>query len=186
MHSKKTTKGWDISVEWCNGLTSWLPLKDIKDSNPLELAQYAIANKIERELAFLWWVPDLIRCKDRIIGHIKSKYWKTTHKFGIKIPKSVEHALEIDCKMGTDHWRRAIEKEMKKVRITFEHWNGDPTGTNSGSTPPIGFQEIHCHMIFNVKMDGEFTRQACFVAGGHMMEVPSSSTYSSVVSRESI
>jgi len=113
MHSKKTTKGWDISVKWYNGLTSWLPLKDIKDSNPLELAQYAIVNKIEREPAFLWWVPDLIRHKDKIIGCIKSKYWKTTHKFGIEIPKSVEHALEIDHKMGMDHWRKAIEKEMK-------------------------------------------------------------------------
>jgi len=72
------------------------------------------------------------------------------------------------------------------MRIAFEHWNGDPAGTNSGSTPPIGFQEICCHMIFNVKMDGEFMRKACFIAGRHLMEVPSSSTYSSVVSRESI
>jgi len=105
---------------------------------------------------------------------------------GIEIPKSVEHALEIDCKTGKDHWRRAITKEMKNVRIAVECWNGDPVGTNDGSTPPIGFKEIHCHMIFDVKMDREFMRKACFVAGGHTMEVPSSSTYSSIVSRESI
>ncbi len=31
-----------------------------------------------------------------------------------------------------------------------------------------GFQEIECHIIFDVKMD--FTRKARFVAGGHMTE----------------
>jgi len=35
-------------------------------------------------------------------------------------------------------------------------------------------------------MDGEFTRKARLVASGHMTETPASSTYSSVVSRESV
>jgi hypothetical protein len=39
-------------------------------------------------------------------------------------------------------------------------------------------------MIFDVKMD--FTRKARFVAGGHMTDPPSSITYSSVVSRDSV
>ena len=47
-----------------------------------------------------------------------------------------------------------------------------------------GFQEIKCHIIFNVKMD--FTRKARFVAGGHTTEPPNSLTYSSVMSRESV
>jgi len=41
-------------------------------------------------------------------------------------------------------------------------------------------------MIFDVKMDGDFTKKARFVAGGHTTEAPASSTYSSVVSRESV
>jgi hypothetical protein len=39
-------------------------------------------------------------------------------------------------------------------------------------------------MIFDVKMD--LTRKARFVAGGHLTETPTSITYSSVVSRDSI
>jgi hypothetical protein len=39
-------------------------------------------------------------------------------------------------------------------------------------------------MIFDVKMD--LTRKARFVAGGHMTETPTSITYSSVVSRDSV
>jgi hypothetical protein len=49
---------------------------------------------------------------------------------------------------------------------------------------PVGSKWIKCHMIFNVKMN--FTRKARFVAGGHMTDPPSTITYSSVVSRDSI
>jgi hypothetical protein len=48
----------------------------------------------------------------------------------------------------------------------------------------IGCQEIKCHMVFDVKMD--FSRKARFVAGGHMTETPTSITYASVVSRDSV
>ena len=49
---------------------------------------------------------------------------------------------------------------------------------------PIGFQEIPCHIIFNVKMD--FTRKARYVAGGHKTETPEAPTYASVILCESI
>jgi hypothetical protein len=47
-----------------------------------------------------------------------------------------------------------------------------------------GFQEIKCHIIFDVKMN--FTWKAKFLAGGHTTEPPNSLTYSSVVSQESV
>ncbi len=48
----------------------------------------------------------------------------------------------------------------------------------------VGFQEIKCHIILDVKMD--LTRKARFLAGGHLTEPPASITYSSVVSRDSV
>ena len=48
------------------------------------------------------------------------------------------------------------------------------------------FKEIGVHMIFDVKLDGKFTRKARLVADGHKIDTPASSTYSSVVSRESV
>jgi len=188
-HKKKTTIGWDICVEWRDGTTSWLPLKDVKNANPLELAEYAVANGIADEPAFSWWVPEIMRRKSRIVSKLKTKYWRTTHKFGIEIPKSVERALEIDRETGTDYWRRAIEKEMKNVCIAFQKWDGggpEDAKVASLSGSLIGFQEIRCHMIFDVKMDGDLTRKARFVAGGHTTDTPDTVTYSSVVSRESI
>jgi hypothetical protein len=41
---KRTTKGWELLVEWKDGITTWIPLKDLKETNPVELAEYAIAN----------------------------------------------------------------------------------------------------------------------------------------------
>jgi hypothetical protein len=49
------------------------------------------------------------------MSKFKSKYWKTTHKFGIRLPRSVQQALQIDEEMGTDLWHQAIEKEVKNV-----------------------------------------------------------------------
>ena len=55
----------------------------------------------------------------RIISKIKSKYWQRTHKYGIRVPKSVEEAIDIDREEGNSLWADAIEEEMKKVRVAF-------------------------------------------------------------------
>jgi hypothetical protein len=51
-HAKQTTRGWEILVEWKDGTSSWQPMKDLKESNLLELAEYAKANKFVSEPAF--------------------------------------------------------------------------------------------------------------------------------------
>ena len=88
----------------------------------------------------------------------------------------MEEALRIDERTGTDFWRRAIEQEMKNVLPAFEFVDDDVV--------PKFYKHIDCHMIFDVKMD--LTRKARFVAGGHQTDPPKESTYSSVVSRDSI
>lgn len=183
---KKTTAGWEILVSFSNGEKQWLPLRTVKESNPVELAEYAVNNKLNLEPAFIWWVPYTIRKQDRIIQKVKAKYWRTTHKFGIRVPKSVEEAVQIDNENGSRLWQDTIEKEMKKAKVSYnvvEDTTPSELRANECNTLR-GHQEIRCHIIFDVKMD--FTRKARFVAGGHMTDTPSSITYSSVVSRESV
>ena len=43
-----TTKGWDFNVKWESGETSYISLKDIKEHNPAEIAEYVLANKLEK------------------------------------------------------------------------------------------------------------------------------------------
>jgi hypothetical protein len=84
---------------------------------------------------------------------------------------------------GTAFWFDAIRKEMEKVKVAFEfckEWMPKQICQGLARKDFVGYQEISCHMVFNVKMD--LTRKAQFVAGGHMTETPVSLTYSSVVS----
>jgi hypothetical protein len=75
-----------------------------------------VANRIAEETAFKWWVSNTLHKRNHIISKVKKKCWQMTHKFGCKLPHSVEEALEIDRQMGTDHWQRALNKEMSKVK----------------------------------------------------------------------
>ena len=86
----------------------------------------------------------------------------------------------LDEKNGNTLWWDAIYEEMKNVRIAFEVFEGGEKDILPG------FQEVKCHMIFDIKMGENFRRKARMVAGGHTTEAPSSITYSSVVSRDSV
>ena len=180
-----TTAGWEFLVEWKDGSSGWVPLKDIKVSNPIEVAEYSVAARIDQEPAFNWWVHHALKTRHRLVNKVKSKYWDTTHKFGIRLPKSVDEALQIDRDTGTTMWEDAIKKEMKNVRPAFTASDTPLSEARTGKKL-VGYQEIGCHMIFDIKMDGKFTRKARFVAGGHTTDPPSSTTYSSVVSRDSV
>jgi hypothetical protein len=176
---KKSTKGWYLQILWKDGSTSWERLKNLKASNPVEVAEYAVAKALVDEPAFKWWVPYVIKKRTRIISAIKrqSKLKKKDYKFGIEIPHSVERALAIDKESGTTFWADAIAKEMKNVRPDFNI-------LEDGAQAPVGSKYIRCHMNFEVKMN--FTRKARFVAGGHMTDPPAYLTYSNVVSKDSV
>ena len=48
----RTTTGLELYVIWKDGSGNWVYLKDLKDSYPIELAEYAVNNKIQDEPAF--------------------------------------------------------------------------------------------------------------------------------------
>jgi hypothetical protein len=183
---KKTTKGWEFLVHWKDGSSDWIKLKDLKVSNPVDLAEYAKANNIHEEPAFNWWVPYTLHKRDRIIQKVKAKYWRTTHMFGIRVPKSVDDAIRLDETNGNTLWYDSIQKEMENVRVAFQVDNETTVDQARTNKFYVGFQEITCHMVFIIKMDGKFTRKSRLVAGGHTTDPPSSITYSSVVSRDTV
>ena len=177
-HLRKTTKGWKLHIKWKDGSTSKERLADMKESYPLQVAEYATNNGIDSMPAFAWWVPYVLKKRDRIIAAVNKRYVKRTHKFGFEIPKTVERAYEIDKENDNTFWTDAIEKEMKNVRVAFNIVDKEDI--------PKGYQYIDCHMIFDVKMEANFRRKARLVAGGHQTDQPSVPTYASVVSRETV
>ena len=96
-----------------------MDMKDIKEASPIKLAECAVANRIDREPAFAWGVPYTLKKQNRIISKVKAKYWRTTHKYGVRLPKMVDEALKIDNGTGTQLWENALNKEMKKAKVTY-------------------------------------------------------------------
>ena len=174
---KKTTRGWQLCIRWKDGTTSWMDLKDLKDADPVMLAEYAQSNQLLEEPAFAWWAPMVLKKKTRIVRAMKNRYFRRHQKYGLELPKTWERAQQIDRETGTTYWRDALEKEMKNVLIAFDIME-------DGDEIPPGYQQIDCHVVWDIKSD--FTRKARMVAGGHMTEPPAAITYASVVSRESV
>jgi hypothetical protein len=175
---RKTTKGWHLCVEWKDGKISWERLAELKESNPIEVAEYAMTKNLHYEPAFSWWVPHVMKNRNIIIAAAIKRYHKHTHKFVIQVPKTWDEAVKLDEGNGNTLWQDTIRKEMNNVRIAFKVLNGEE------AIPPT-YQEIRCHMIFDVKME-DFCHNTRFVAGGHTTDAPRVMTYASVVSRDSV
>jgi hypothetical protein len=148
-------------------------LADLKESNPVEVADYAATKNLHDEPDFAWWVPHALKKRHIIISAVTKRYHKRTHKFGIQVPKTWDEAVKLDEQNGNTLWQDSTRKEMNNIRIAFKVLNGED------AIPPT-YQEIRCHMIFDVKME-DFRCKAWFVAGGHTTDAPRVMTYASVV-----
>ena len=93
-----------------DGSESWIHLKDMKESHPVEVAEFDRARGIADEPAFEWWVPYNLRKIDVILAAVKSRIRKTTHNYGIELPTSQTHAYKIDRKNKNTFGRDAINK----------------------------------------------------------------------------
>ena len=73
---------------------------------------------------------------------------------------------------------------MNRVHIAFDKWLSGST-RDEVKKKLVGYQEIRCHMIFDIKMAG-LVHKAHLVGGGHTTDTPSSITYSNIVSLDSL
>ena len=64
-------KSCHLCIQWKDGTTSWERLADIKESNPIEVAEYAVAQGIDHEPAFAWWVPHTLKKRNRMMAAVK-------------------------------------------------------------------------------------------------------------------
>ena len=113
---------------------------------------------------------------DTILSKLKARIRKTSHKYGIEIPKSVKHANEIDIRNSNTFCVDAIAKDMTEVGIAFKV-------LEDGNVASINWKKFTGHLVWGFKMD--FTRKARWVLNGHKTRDPIGSTYAGVVSRKS-
>jgi hypothetical protein len=143
------------------------------------LAEYAVENKVSELPAFRWWIPYVLKKRDRIIAKTKKCYWAKTHKYGFEIPKNYDNCVRIDEENKDTVWQDSVKSEMKTVTPAFEVHPGDEKEL-------IGYQLIKVQFVFDIKLGESFRRKARLVALGNKTETPATLTYSSVVSRDSV
>ena len=125
----------------------------------------------------MWWTPYVLRKQDKIISSVSKSVQKATHKYGVELPTSVQHAYDLDAKNGNTFWRDALNKEMRNLQVAFDM-------LPEGAAPPPGYSKASGHIIFDVCMTLE--REARWVKDGHRTPDPDHCTYAGVVSRESV
>ena len=151
---RQTTTGWDLLIHWKDQSESWARLSDLKESHPVETAEFAKVRGTDDKPTFMWWTPYVLKKCNAIIASIKHCIRKTMHKYGVEISNNVEHAMELDRTNDNTMWRDVLTKEMHNVSVAFEV-------LDKGQKAPTGWHEVTGHLIWDVKMD--FTQKARWV-----------------------
>jgi hypothetical protein len=94
------------------------------------------------------------------------------YKYGIELPQSYKHALELDRQNGNTKWSDAIRLKISQMIDQFKAFSVVPKGKTLSSD----FKRLRYHFVFDIKfdgrhkarwvMDGNFTpampREECF------------------------
>ena len=183
-HRKKGNT-WEVLVNWDDGSATWEPLSVIAKDDPVTVAAYAKDNEL---LDTPGWkrLRRLARNDKKIKRMLKQVQLNAmrnprmkVYKFGVEIPRDYDDAVRLDEENGNTLWQDATKLEMKQLHEykTFRD-------LGKGAPTPAGYKMIKLHLIFDCKHD--FRRKARMVAGGHMTDPPKDTTYSSVVSLQSL
>ncbi len=116
---KRSTIGWQVCCQRKEGFTSWEDLADLKDSHPLETAEYAMTQGIDHKPASNWWVPHVLKKRDRIIFLVHkqtTRYLKRSQKFGIEVPRLLRKLLTWTARMATpSEWMPSQRRRRRFV-----------------------------------------------------------------------
>ena len=96
---KITTKGVKLEVEIIDVSSSLVPLRELKESNPIETVELDVSRQIQDEAAFAWWDTHVLHKLTAIINILACKQHKSM-KFGISISNDIDHARKLDEENG--------------------------------------------------------------------------------------
>ena len=87
------------------------------------------------------------------------------YKFGVRVPRTVKEALELDKQNGNNYWLEALQTEIGQINF-YETFQLVEDGIKL-----LGYKRIPYHFVFDVKFDGR--HKARLVARGHRTTSPS-------------
>ena len=130
-----------------------LDLEDLRVDHPWQCIAYASKQKLLYKKGFCKWIiPHLETDKDLAVMIHNYCVSTMTHqyKYGVELPWSAKHALEIDKRNGNNKWAKAIRKEIMQMIDKYKAFC-----VHDSDIPPEGYQKLRYHFVFDVKVDGE-------------------------------
>jgi hypothetical protein len=111
-------------------------------------------------------------------SRIKATCNAPRYKFGYRIPRNYDEAMQFDLKNGNTLWQEATNLEMSQLA---EYDTFRDLGHKDTAPPPTtGYKKIRTHLVYDCKHDGR--HKAWMVANSHLTDIPLESMYSGVVS----
>ena len=73
-----------LCVQWKDRSTSWERLADLKESYPVEVAEFAVSRGLDQQPAFAWWVSvsAVLKKRNHIIAVVKKRFAKKDFQLG--------------------------------------------------------------------------------------------------------
>ena len=99
---KVITKGVKLEILCVDGSSSWIPLKDLKESNSIETVEFSVSRSIQDQPAFAWWVTHVDRKHNAIIKQVQARTAKRGIKFGIMVPNDIANIRRLDKENRND------------------------------------------------------------------------------------
>jgi Reverse transcriptase (RNA-dependent DNA polymerase) len=101
------------------------------------------------------------------------------YKFGIKVPKGIQNAINLDKKNGNNLWVEAIKTELKQL-TDYETF----IVLDLGEDIPKWYQKNPYHIVFDVKYD--LRHKERLVGGGNWTVNDKEDIYSGVVQMDTV
>jgi len=172
---------YNVLVEWENGEITSEPLSIFGKDDPVTCAVYAREHGLLEEEGWRRF-KGIAKREKKMLRMVNQSRIKATrnapkYKFGYRIPRNYDEAMQLDLKNGNTLWHDAIVLEMSQLA---EYDTFYDLGHKDTASPPAGYKKIRTHLVFDVKHDGR--HKARMVADGHLTDIPLESVYSGVVS----
>jgi hypothetical protein len=169
-------------VSWLTDTPTWIPLSALRMQEPFLVVDYILRiPQLLRSPDFHWtkeYVRDISKMEQ--LAHVfQAKTSRTPKfKFGVEVPSSIAHALQLDKRAGNNLWGDAIGTELQQLNDyrTFRHRRPNEDLSD--------YTRIPYHCVFDVKFNGR--RKCRLVAGGNMTTPSKESVFSGVVDISSV
>ena len=98
-------------------------MKNLKESDQVELTEHAVANQLVEGPAFKWWVLLIFKKKDRTLQKTEPGCHRIIQEVEIETPRTFKMALRVDSETGIAIWKNALIQEMETASKTWtKNW----------------------------------------------------------------